>query len=330
MRAFRLRYRRRVLAMALIALAGIASIATLSRAEEFPTRPVRIIVQTAAGSSLDAMGRLVAEELSQIWGKEVLIVNQAGAGGLNAARAASDSAPDGYTLFLAGGSVFVALPVLHRDLPFDVSAFMPIGFVAEQPYSILVSSKLDVHSLAALIAFSKAQPSGLDAVAGTVGGLQHLTAERFRRVIGAKLNMIHYPGTQAALADVISGRVPVMFQTILPVTGALASGQVRMLAIAADARLPNYPDIPTVAETVSGFTSSGWSILVAPHGTPAAVVDKINRDLQTALARPQVVAKFQALGNYTRSMTPQDLAAFVRGERELWRPVVEQVGSSAD
>ena len=196
---------RRVIFAALVAPASIAVCVLTARADYYPTRAVKIIVQTAAGSSLDAMGRLVAEQLSQLWGKEVLVVNQAGAGGLNAARATADAAADGYTLFLAGGSVFVALPVLHRDLPFDVNAFVPIGFVAEQPYSILVSSKLDVHSLAELIAHSKSQPSGLDAVAGTIGGLQHLTAERFRRVSGAKINMIHYPGTQAALGDVISG-----------------------------------------------------------------------------------------------------------------------------
>jgi tripartite-type tricarboxylate transporter receptor subunit TctC len=149
-------------------------------------------------------------------------------------------------------------------------------------------------------------------------------------VSGAKINMIHYPGTQAALGDVISGRVPVMFQTILPVAGVVASGDVRMLAIAANARLPNYPDIPTVSETVPGFTSSGWSILVAPRGTPSTVVDKINKDLQTALARPEVIAKFQALGNYTRPMTPQDLAAFVHNERELWLPIVQEVGPAAE
>jgi tripartite-type tricarboxylate transporter receptor subunit TctC len=308
---------------------ALVAAACTARAQDFPARPVKVIVQTAAGSSLDALARLVTEPLSQMWGKEVIVVNQAGAGGLNAARATADSAPDGYTLFLAGGSVFVALPVLHKYLPFDVNDFEPIGFVAEQPYAILVSSKLDVHSLAELIAYAKTQPTGLDAVAGTLGGLQHLTAERFRRASGAKLNMIHYPGTEAAMGDVISGRVPVMFQTILPVAGAVASGAVRMLAIATAARLPDYADIPTVSETVPGFTSSGWSILVAPHGTPAAIVRKVNDDLRTALARPEVVAKFRVLGNYTRPMSPQELAEFVQREREVWRPIVEAVGAAA-
>jgi tripartite-type tricarboxylate transporter receptor subunit TctC len=322
-RALRSVLSRIALAAALIAIAGIA------RAQDFPARPVRVIVQTAAGSSLDAMARLVTEQLADIWGKEVIVVNQAGAGGLNAARATASAAADGYTLFLAGGSVFVALPVLHPQLPFDVNDFEPIGFVAEQPYAILASSKLAVHSLAEMIAYSKTQPSGLDAVAGTLGGLQHLTAERFRRVSGAKLNMIHYPGTEAALGDVISGRVPVMFQTILPVAGVVASGAVKMLAIASNNRLPDYPDIPTVTETLPGFTSSGWSILVAPHGTPPAIVQKVNDDLRTALARPDVIKKFQALGNYTRPMSPQALAAFIHTERDLWRPIVQEVGAAA-
>jgi tripartite-type tricarboxylate transporter receptor subunit TctC len=323
MNVLRTSLQRVCLATALLAAASAA------RAEDFPARPVRVVVQTAAGSSLDALARLVTEQLSQIWGKEVIIVNQAGAGGLNAARLTAASVPDGYTLFLAGGSVFVALPELQHNLPFDVNDFVPIGFVAEQPYAILESSKLAVRSLAELIAFSKTQPGGLDAVAGTIGGLQHLTAERFRKVSGAKLNMIHYPGTEAALSDVISGRVPVMFQTILPVAGVVASGDVKMLAIASPARLPNYPSVPTVGETVPGFTSSGWSILVAPHGTPPAIVGKINADLRTALARPELVKKFQDLGNYTRPMTPQELADFVHNERDLWRPIVQQIGVSA-
>src|SRR5215472_976846 len=307
--------------------AGLTAATTHVYAEDFPARPVRVIVQTGAGSSLDALARLVNAQLSKIWGKEVIVVNQAGAGGLNAARAAVAAVPDGYTLFLAGGSVFVALPELHHDLPFDVNDFVPIGFIAEQPYAILASQRLPVRSLADLIALSKKTPAGLDAVAGTVGGLQHLTAESFKQRSGANLNMIHYPGTEAALSDVISGRVPVMFQTLLPLAGVVASGEVKLLAVAAPKRLPNYPDLPTVSETLPGFTASGWSILVAPHGTPPAIVQKINADLRKALVQPELLEKFRELGNYTRSMTPQELADFVRSEAHEWGPIVKQVES---
>src|ERR1700723_2873369 len=186
-------------------------------ASEFPDKPVKIIVQTAAGSSLDVMARLVAEPLSRMWGQQVIIINQAGVGGLIAARALASSPADGYTLFLAGGSVFVALPELHRDLPFDIGNFVPIGFVAEQPYALLIWNQLNVKSVAELIEYSKQQPAGLDSVAGTLGGLQHMTVEAFRERSGAKLNMIHYPGAAQASNDVISGRVPMMMQTIAPV-----------------------------------------------------------------------------------------------------------------
>jgi tripartite-type tricarboxylate transporter receptor subunit TctC len=310
-------------AMALIAVASLAW------AEEFPARPVKIIVQTAAGSSLDVMARLVTEQLAQIWGQQPIVVNQAGAGGLLAARATAASTPDGYTLFMAGGSVFVVLPEVQRNLAFDVNEFVPIGFIAEQPYALLASNKLGVNSVPELVVLSQKQPGGLDSVAGTRGGLQHLTVEWFRKRSGANLNMIHYPGPAQALNDVITGRVPVMMQTILPVAGVIASGEIKLLAIASAARLPNYPDTPTIAENVPGFTSSGWSILVAPHGTPPPVVQKINDDLRTALARPALIRKFEELGNYTRPMTPQQLSDFVRSERELWGPIVKQIGIAA-
>jgi tripartite-type tricarboxylate transporter receptor subunit TctC len=307
-------------------MAAAAGASTLSRAEDFPARPVKIIVQTAAGSSLDVMARLVAEPLSQLWGQQPIIVNQAGAGGLIAARAMAASAADGYTLFLAGGSVFVVLPVVQSNLPFDVNEFVPIGFVAEQPYTLLTTNKLGVNSVAELVALSKKQPGGLDSVAGTRGGLQHLTVEWFRNRSSAKLNMIHYPGAAQASNDVIAGRVPMMMQTIAPVAGIVAAGEVKLLAVTSTARLRNYPDTPTVAETIPGFESSGWSILVAPKGTPPEVVRKINEDLRTVLARPEVIKKFEELGNYTRPMTPQELADFVRNEREVWQPIVKQIG----
>jgi tripartite-type tricarboxylate transporter receptor subunit TctC len=317
-----------VVSRALLAFALVTA-AVAARAEDFPARPVKIIVQTAAGSSLDVMARLVAEPLAQIWGQQPIIVNQAGAGGLIAARALAASPADGYTLFMAGGSVFVVLPEVNRNLPFDVNQFVPIGFIADQPYTLIVSNKLAVNSVAELVDLSKRQPGGLDSVAGTRGGLQHMTVEWFKSRSGAKLNMIHYPGAAQASNDVIAGRVPMMMQTIAPVAGIVAGKEVKLLAIAAAARLPNYPNTPTVGETIPGFVSSGWSILVAPQGTPPAIVQKINADLRTALGRPEVIKKLEELGNYPRPMNPKELADFVRSERELWGPIVRQAGAAA-
>lgn len=314
---------RSIVARACVALALVVA-ASIARGEDFPTRPVKIIVQTAAGSSLDVMARLVAEPLAQVWGQQVIVINQAGAGGLIASRALAASVPDGYTLFLAGGSVFVVLPEVQHDLPFDVDEFVPIGFVSEQPYTLIVSNQLGVNSVADLIALSKTKQGGLDSAAGTRGGLQHMTVELFRNRSGARLNMIHYPGAAQASTDVIAGRVPVMMQTIAPVAGFIAAKQVKLLAVASATRLPTYPDTPLLSETVPGFTSSGWSILVAPKGTPAAVVNKINADLHAVLTRPDVVKKIEDLGNYTRPMNPQQLADFLREERRTWGPIAKQ------
>lgn len=320
--------RRSVLQRICLAMALVA-VAPVTWAEDFPARPVKIIVQTSAGSTLDVMARLVTEQLSQIWGQQAIVINQAGAGGLIAARATAASAPDGYTLFMAGGSVFVVLPEVQHNLPFDVNEFVPIGFVGEQPYALLTSNKLGANSVPELVALSQKQPGGLDSVAGTRGGLQHLTVEWFRNRSGAKLNMIHYPGAAQAMNDVITGRVPVMMQSLLSVGGVVAAGEIKLLAMTSSARLPNYPNTPTVSETIPGFTSSGWSILVAPQGTPTATVQKINGDLRAALARPGLIKKFEEMGSYTRPMTPQELSEFVRSERALWGPIVKQIGITA-
>jgi tripartite-type tricarboxylate transporter receptor subunit TctC len=300
--------------------------APLAQAEEFPNRPVKIIVQTAAGSSLDVQARLVAEQLSKVWDQQPIIINQPGAGGLIASRALAASEPDGYTLFMAGGSVFVVLPEINKALPFDVNEFVPAGFVAEQYYGLFASTKLGVNSTAELIAHSKKEPDGLNAVAGTRGGLQHLTVEWFRKKSGAKLNMIHYPGTAQALNDMITGRVPVMMQTLLPVAGVIASGEVKLLAMSSPERLPTHPNVPTVAETVPGFRSSGWSILVGPKGMSPEIAHKINGDLRKALSAPELLKKFEQLGNFTRTMNPQQLAEFVHDEHALWGPIVREVG----
>ena len=305
---------------------GSIAAASVASAEDFPVRPVKIIVQTSAGSSLDVMARLIAEPLSQIWKQQAVVINQAGAGGLIAARALAAAPADGYTLFLAGGSVFVALPEVNPNLPFDVTEFVPIGFVAEQPYALLASKTLDVRSTADLIEYSKKQPGGLDTVAGTRGGLQHLTVELFRKRSGAKLNMIHYPGPAQAMNDFLTGRVPMMMQTMAPVAGVIASGEAKLLAVASEARLQGFPETPTIAETLPGFASSGWSILVVPKGTPADIVEAINRDLHAALARPDIVKKIEQQGNYTRPMSPRQLADFVRSERATWVPIVKDIG----
>ena len=296
-----------------------------ANAQGYPSQPVKIMVQQGAGGSLDIALRILAEHLSPILGQQVVVMNQPGAGGLIAARALASAPPDGYTLFMAASSVFVSLPELQSNLPFDVNDFVPIGFIGEQPFAMGVAASLPVNSLTDLVALSKTKPEGLNSVAGTLGGLQHMSLEWFRSRSGANLTMVHYPSTAAALNDVMSGRVPVIWDAITSLAGPVAGGQVKLLAVSSPKRLAPYPQVPPVSDTIPGYAASGWLTLVGPKGLPTEIVQKLNNDLRAALARPELQKRYEDLGTYTRQMSLQELAGFIRSEQELWRPIVRQI-----
>src|SRR5262245_60006840 len=194
-------------ACALGLLIACAAGTRAAQAQSYPTQPVKIMVQQGPGGSLDIALRFLAEQLSPVLGQQVVVLNQPGAGGLIAARALASAPPDGYTLFMAASSVFVSLPELQSNLPFDINDFVPIGYLGEQPFALGVTASLPVKSLAELIELSRKSADGLNMVAGTLGGLQHMSAEWLRAKSNANLVLLHYPSTAAALNDVMSGRV---------------------------------------------------------------------------------------------------------------------------
>jgi tripartite-type tricarboxylate transporter receptor subunit TctC len=295
-------------------------------AQTYPAGPVKFITQLAAGTATDPAMRVVIDQLGKMWGQQTLLVNQPGAGGAIAARAAATAAPDGSTFFMAVASTFVVLPEIQTNLGFDVNDFVPIGFVGEVPMAIVVTPTLPVSSLSELIALSKKKPGGLNAAAGFRGGMTHLTTELLRSRTGAELTPIFYPSSGAAMSDLISERVPIGVEGL---AGPLTGGQLKMLAIASPRRLPSRPEVPAVAETLPGFAASGWFALVAPRGTPVAIVNKVSEDLRAVLARPEVRERFDAFSLSTRSMSPQDLSDFIKSERQLWKPVIKQAGLGA-
>ena len=301
--------------------------ASPAQAADYPDGPVKIIVAQSAGGSLDVILRLVAEHLSRTWGKQVVVMNvPTGGSGVVAARNTASAAPDGYTLFMASASIFTVLPEVQPNLPFDVGDFVPIGFTGEQSMAIVVSPTLGVSSLPELIALSKKQPGGLNCAVGGRGSLAHLTGELFRIRSGASLTFVYYPGTSQSLNDVISGRVPILINILPAMTGAISSNQVKLLSITSPARLSGFPDVPATAEVVPGFAVSGWTALVAPRGTPVAIVEKVNADLRAAQARPELKQRLEELGTHIRPMSPQQVAEFIHGERDLWRPVLKEIG----
>ena len=296
---------------------------TSAQAQTFPGGPVKFITSLSAGIGTEPAMRILADKLGQMWGQQTVVINQPGAGGVIAARAAAAATPNGQTLFMAVASTFTVLPVTEPNLAASLNDFVPIGFVGEVPMGIAVSPNLTVNSLPELIALSQKQPGGLDTAVEFRGGVPHLTTELLRSRTAANLNPVFYLAGGVAMGDVIAGRVPVMIQGV---SSPIAAGQLKLLAIASATRLQSHPDVPTVAETVPGFTASGWFVLVAPPGTPASIAQKISDDLRVALAAPDVKEKFAALSVSTRPLSPPQLQDFIHSEQQLWMPIVKRLG----
>lgn len=300
---------------------------TWAQTQDFPARPVRIITHSAPGGSPDALLRIVADRLSQMWGRQVLALNHPGAGGAVAARAAAAAAPDGYTLYMPASSAFVTLPGLQANLPLEVPRdFVPVGFVGEQPFFLSVASSLGVTTLPEFIALAKSRPSEISYAATGRGTLSHLVGQALQERAGIQLLMVPYlGGTAQALNDVISGRVPMVIDGYPPLAGALQAGAIKALAVGSTARLSDFPDLPTAAETLPGFNARGWLALVAPVGTPEAIVRKLSDDLSAAVTDPATKTKLETTGNYPHPMTPAELLAFIHAEQQMWKPVLEQI-----
>jgi tripartite-type tricarboxylate transporter receptor subunit TctC len=297
---------------------------------DYPNKPVRIINDSAAGSANDASARILADKLSHIWGQQVLTINQPGAGGGISAKAASQSANDGYTLYLPATSPFLTLPGasgVSPNLPLELPRdFAAIGFMLQQPLFIGASHKSGITSLPQLIEMAKAKPGEITYAATGRGRLTHLTMELFQARTGTKLQLVPYAGgTAQAMNDVLSGRVHLILDAYAGLAAALKGDLIKGLADTSLERLPGFENLPTIAETVPGFFVGAWAILVAPLGTPDPIVRKVNADLWTALNDPDVKTKYQANGAFLRYMKPEQVTEFVQEQQKTWRPILEQV-----
>jgi tripartite-type tricarboxylate transporter receptor subunit TctC len=290
---------------------------------------VTIITPAAAGNSPDVATRFVADRLSQIWKQQVVILNRPGAGGLIAAQAAAGVTPDGYTLYMTQASTYTVLPIVQADkMPLDLNkAFAPIGLVGEQPIALSVSPALsDVKSVPDLIAKIRATRGGLLFAATNRGGQSHLTGELFMRRAQVQMTFVHAPGAAQSINDVAAGRIPILFEGLAGVAGASQGGLVHTIAVGSAKRLPNYPDLPTIAETLPGFQSQGWIALMAPAGTPEPIIARINADLKVVLANPEVQEMFARIGTYPHYLTPAETGAYLLAEEQTWWPLVKEVG----
>ena len=308
-------FARTLAALAIFAVTALGGVP--AQAQSWPSRPVKIIMATAAGSAPDVIARIVTDRLSQMWGQQVLILNRPGAGGLIALQALAASERDGHTLYLPSSSSLVVLPVTNANLPLSIERdLVPIALVGEQPFMIVANNTLGVNTLAEFIALAKSKPKELTYAANFRGSLPNMTAEWFRDRAGIELTFVPYPGAPQGLQDVLGGRVSAMVEGLAAFVGPMASNSVKPLGVTSPKRLPNYPNLPTVAETVPGFDSRGWFVFLGLAGTPDDVVQKINADVRSVLDVPEVRQRFETLATYVRHLSPAETGQFIRDEQD--------------
>ena len=316
--------------LAIAALGLLVAAGEADAQSDYPNKPVRIVVDSAAGSANDATSRILADKLSRMWGQQVLTLNHPGAGGGISAREASQSPNDGYTLYLPATSPFLALPGapgVAPNLPIELPRdFVAISLVLEQPLFIGGSHKSEISSIADLIRIAKEKPGEVTYAATGRGRLTHLTMELLQARTGISLQLIPYAGGPAqAMNDVMSGRIPLVLDGYAGLAPAIKGNLIKGIASTAIKRPPGFENLPTVAETVPGFLVGAWNVMLAPLGTPEAVVKKVNADLRIALDDPEVNAKLAANGAFVRHISPEEVIAFVQSEQKTWRPILEQI-----
>ncbi len=314
-------------AAALCTLAAATVPAARAQADNYPNRTVTIICDAAPGATPDVDARFIADTLTKMWGRQVIVINHPGANGSVGARAASEVVPDGYTLYMPVLSTFVALPTVAPNLPVKLPRdFLPIGYAAENPMFVAVNPKLGINTLPELIARAKQEPGKITIAVTGIGRLTHLTGELLQERAGIKLLTVPYTGGPAvALGDVGSGRVSMIIEGYSGIVGAVRAKQVKLIAEAAPGRLPQFPDLPAVAETLPGFSATGWQVLLAPRGTPQPIISKVSADLAKVVTDPNFKAKLAKVGSYTRPMTPEQVVNFVDKEQATWLPLLERI-----
>jgi tripartite-type tricarboxylate transporter receptor subunit TctC len=311
---------------AVLAAAVLAACMGSAVAQDFPTRPVRIIVPFPAGGTADIVPRVVGDMLSRKWGQPVIIENRTGAGGNIGAEAVFKAEPDGYTLLSAPPPPLVINQNLYPKLNFDPLQFVPIAVMVRVPNSLVVTPKLSARSVADLIAQARADPGKVTSATQGNGTTSHLTSEMFQMMAGVKVQHVPYRGSAPALADLVGGNVDIMFDNLGVSLALVKGGQLRLLAVATPKRMASLPDVPTVAETLPGFESAAWYAVVAPPKTPQAIVNKINADINEALHRPEMLPHLAEWSGEAIGGTPQATATYMREEVERWNKVIKAAG----
>lgn len=314
--------------VSLFLVAGLIGTGPSAAQDAFPSKPIKIVLPLPAGSSLDIVARLIGEQLTARWKQPVIIENKPGANGLLAAQAVASAAPDGYTLLGGAAFIYTILPALKSGTPIDVNkAFVPIAWMGGGPMYIAVSPKLGVNTFAEFAALAKSKPESLLVGTNGAGTLPHFAAVALAKKANLPITVVPYAtgGTMDAIKDILGGRVHATVETMSGLLGTVRSGDLKPIAVMALQRSAHLPYLPTVAETVPGFSAVGWMVLSAPAGTPDAVLRRLNKGVQQALETPLVKKRYEEIGIETKPMSIREAKTFVASEQALWWPIVKDV-----
>jgi tripartite-type tricarboxylate transporter receptor subunit TctC len=319
---------RRVALGAVLAIAvAAAPEAGAARAEEFPTRPIKLIVSFPAGGASDILGRAVGQRLAESFNQPVVIDNRGGAGGTLAADVAAKAPPDGYTLFMGAGAHALA-PSIYAKLGYDfIRDFAPISLIAKSSYLVLLHPALPPSSVGELIALARARPGQLNFASPGTGAPPHLAGELFNRMAGVKLVHVPYRGDTQALADLVGGQVQLAFLAISASLPFVKSGQLRAIAVTSSERTPVLPELPTVAESgLPGYAIGTWFGLLAPAGTPPEVITRLHDETARIVGGDDIRQRFAAIGFEATSNSPAEFAAHIAAETAKFAAIAKAAG----
>jgi tripartite-type tricarboxylate transporter receptor subunit TctC len=304
----------------------------LVHAQNYPARPLRLIVPTAPGGGTDFTGRLVAAKLSETMGQQVVVENRGGGGGSVGADNAAKATPDGYTLLLGSIATHAVNPALYKKLPYDhLKDFASVSLIGTVPNALVVHPSLPVKSMQEFITYAKANPGKINYGSSGVGSPPHLSMELLRSMTGINLVHVPYKGAGPALADLLGGQVQAMCTSLAGLINFVKSGRVRALGVTTAKRNPQLPDVPTIVESgIPGYEVTIWYAVFAPVATPKAIVDKLNAEMVKALNSSEMKERMALQGMDPAPSTPAELTAFVKAESAKWAKVAKDSGATAE
>ena len=310
----------------------LAGVAFAASGQPYPNHAIRLIVPFPAGGTTDILARAAAQKLTESMGQSVVVDNRPGAGGNIGADVVAKSAPDGFTLLMGTVGTHAINPSLYAKMPYDhVKDFTPVVLVAGVPNVLVVNPSLPVNSVADLIKLAKAKPGSINFASSGNGTSIHLSGELFKTMAGVDMTHVPYKGSAPALTDLIGGQVQVMFDNLPSSLPYIKAGKLRAIAVTSSKRAPALPDVPTISESgLPGFDASSWFGILAPAGTPPAVVARLNTEVNKWLQTPEAKEQLLAQGAQAAGGAPEQFAAFIRSETDKWAKVVKASGAKVD